>query len=180
MQLKYVVSMLGLTAAVSTLTFFLGKHSVIIPDQIHYTDYEGYKDLISNEEDFVLYIGRSSCKICAIVTGSIHKFADHEADVYVLNLEDVRGTDAYDEIKNDIGFYYMPCFKAYDDGVEIAHMNNPLDDSYFDEGADYAALLSEMELRITEFLDGAVGKGPLIDEEPMSGTIVATPVEKGE
>lgn len=162
----------------STIFFVVGRMTAPKEEKVNYVDFSGFQELIDQEEDFILYVGRSSCKICAIVYGSIHKFVGHGADIYVLNLEELRGTDIYNKIKGELGFYYMPCFKAFQDGKEIAHLNNPLSDSYFESGADYKSLLEEMENNVISFIDGFTGKGPFVTEEPMATTITATPVEK--
>lgn len=177
MKRAFFLYLAAITVA-SGISFFAGRMTVPVEDTVHYIDYSDYLSLVDNQEDFVLYIGRSSCKVCAIVYGSIHEFAGHGIDVYALNLESLRGTETYTKIKEDLGFYYMPCFKAYKDGVEVAHLNNPLSDSYFEEGADYPVLLQEMEENVISFLDGVTGKGPFITEKPMTTTITATPVKK--
>lgn len=164
--MKKVLKGLVLLAALAA-AFAVGRMSVSHQPQVCYIDYEEYKALIKEKKDFVLYIGRPSCKICAIVTSSVHKFAEYmEEDIYVFNLEEVRGTALYTEMKDTVGFYYVPCFKAYKDGVEIAHLNNPLKIEYFEEDADRITLLREMEERVYAFIDGALGNGPLITEEP--------------
>lgn len=177
-MLKKNVLKIGLIATAVSLSFVAGRLSALQRPQVHYVDYEDYQHLISEEEDFILYIGRSSCKICAIVSGSIHKFAEHGEDIYVLNLEEYRGTDLYSSIKEDIGFNYVPCFKAYEHGKEIAHLNNPLDSAYFQDGADYATLIGEMETRVYSFIDGISGVGPLITETPTPQRMTATPQER--
>ena len=158
------------------LSFFLGRMSMSAgqknepaPEHVIQTDHEGVKELIRQKKDFILYLERSSCRQCAIVNGEQDRFAGHVLPVYVLNMEQYRDTDTYDTIKDELGFMYVPCFKYFKDGEQMAHINNPLSDDYFHDtstGAERNQLREEMVERVISFIEAAAGNGELISEDP--------------
>ena len=130
-------------------------------------------------EDFILYIHRSSCKICAIVSDSLYDFSGHGLPVYSFNMESMMGTPEYDAAKLELNFSYMPCFKFFSDGTELAHLNNPLNDSYFDTdlGPERDAYRIEMEEKVISFIKAAADGKNLITEQPQSPVITGVRVE---
>ncbi len=132
--------------------------------------YEEFKNLQSADEDFFLLIARPTCRFCAIVDEylSFRDNSDLDAPVYFLSLEADRGTERYDEIKRDVGIDFVPTFRYYKAGEPLYNLNNPLDGSYFDEGATNEsrnAGFSEMADKIEAFIRGAEGRGEVINEE---------------
>ncbi len=141
--------------------------------------YEEVLERRDSGEAFILYIHRSSCKICAIVSESLYDFHGKGLPVYSFNMESMMGTPEYDEAKLELGFSYMPCFKYLKDGKELAHLNNPLNDSYFDteSGADRDAYRMEMEEKVLSFINAAALGENLISEEPQAQVITGVRVE---
>lgn len=141
--------------------------------------YEEVLERRDSGEAFILYIHRSSCKICAIVSESLYDFHGHGLPVYSFNMESMMGTREYDEAKLELGFSYMPCFKFYKDGKELAHLNNPLNDSYFDteSGAERDAYRMEMEEKVLSFINAAALGKELISEEPQAQVITGVRVD---
>ena len=132
--------------------------------------YEEYEKLLDGKEDFFLLVARPTCRFCAIVDEylSFRDNSDLPAPVYFLSLESIRGTDRYDEVKHDIGLDFVPTFRYYKGGKSLYNLNNPLDGSYFEEGATNEsrnAAYAEMAEKVEAFLSGAVGNGPVINED---------------
>lgn len=156
------------------ILFYPNKPKTNKTEKLNYVNYEELKDTLQNKDSFILYIGRPSCKICAIVSNSLHKFIDNKLPIYILDMEPYRDTDQYETIKKELNFYFMPNFKYYEYGEQLYHMNSPLDDSYFSESAPRMDLKESMEIKIQQFIDGAAGTGQVINEP------VKTPQINGE
>ncbi|MBQ3031671.1 MAG: hypothetical protein IJD29_04155 [Anaerotignum sp.] len=144
--------------------------------------YGEFLSLRDSGKEFILYIHRSSCKICAIVSDNLYDMQGHGLPVYSFNMESMMGTTEYDEAKLSLGFSYMPCFKYYRDGSEAAHLNNPLNDSYFDHenGTEREAYRLEMIDKVTAFIEAAASGDNLITEMPQSPVITGVRVEAPE
>lgn len=132
--------------------------------------YEEFKNLQSGGEDFFLLIARPTCRFCAIVDDylTFRDNSDLTAPVYFLSLEADRGTERYDEIKRDVGIDFVPTFRYYKAGESLYNLNNPLDGSYFDEDATNESrntVYAEMADKIEAFINGAEGRGDVINEE---------------
>ena len=132
--------------------------------------YEEFKNLQASGKDFYLLIARPTCRYCAIVDDylSFRDNSDLAAPVYFLSLEADRGTERYDEIKRDVGIDYVPTLRFYKNGGSLYNLNNPLDGSYFDEGATNEsrnAIYADMADKIEAFIAGAEGRGEVINEE---------------
>lgn len=175
--MKRILSILLVIMITASVFFYIGRKTAPEINTLHYITYDDLASVIEEEDLFVLYIGRSSCHFCAVVDGSLHKFLTYNVPIYVLNLEDYKDdNETYEQIKTDLGFWYMPCFKAYKNGTEIAHMNSPLSDHYYDDDVtDHQELRKEMEEKIDAFFCGITGEGELVNEEPTSSTVEATP-----
>lgn len=160
--------------------FRSGKASAQTLQKVQYVSYSELSDGENLSEKYILYIGRSSCRFCAVVSGSLHKFENRELPIYILDLEEYRGQKEYEEIKKKLKFEYMPCFKYYENGVEKYHMNNPLSETYFEDGTNLTEIREQMYKKIAAFIDGACGTGEIINEEPQSRIITGKMVERGE
>lgn len=132
--------------------------------------YERFKELELSNESFFLLVARPTCRFCAVVDDylAFRDNSDLNVPVYFISLESMRGTDFYNEVKADIGLDYVPTFRYYENGKMLYNLNNPLDRSYFDDTATNEsrnAVYAEMTDKIEAFIDGATGRGDVINED---------------
>ena len=143
--------------------------------------YEELKPLYEKETSFFLYVHRSSCKTCAIVSDCLNDFAAQGTPLYTLNMENYLGSEIYDEIKSDLGFYYVPCFQFIQNGKTMAHLDNPLPDHYFDTeiGSERAAIRETMKETVFHFMQACQREDYDAYQKPLtnviSGTVVTPP-----
>lgn len=174
----YIAGIVIVLVFIAILVFTTGSRTKSQPldTRLSYSEVIERRD---SGEAFILYIHRSSCKICAIVSDSLYDFQGHGLPVYSFNLESMMGTPEYDAAKLELNFSYMPCFKYFSDGKELAHLNNPLNDAYFDTeyGPDRDTFRIEMEEKVTAFIEAAADGKDLITEQPQSPVITGVRVE---
>jgi len=141
-----------------------------------------YHRLVETKKSFVLYIGRASCKNCAITSLVLGNCLNDTLPIYHLELEKYHQSPEYDEIKAELKIVYVPSFKYIEFGNIKYHMNSPLNGSYFSEDSNKQTILLETEVKIKEFIDGATGTGPVINEEVITNELKAEPLifRKGE
>lgn len=139
-----------------------------------------FHELKNSGNDFVLYIGRPSCRYCAIVSSYVLTMKNPPLPVYYISLEPFLGHEDYETIKKELDTVYLPCFKYISDKEIRYNLNNPLDSSYYDlNGPERMKLYEQMKEKINAFLNGAAGQTPPIDESPVSAEIVtAIPVKE--
>lgn len=154
--------------ALSFIIFYLGmqvgEHREnkyrIIPISI-----EEYQKYMDHKSSFILVIERPSCRYCAIVTSAVHRIKDSSLPIYLMDLEPYWGTEQYDLIKSELQVNYLPSFKYIENGNIKYNMNSPLDPGYYESTGDQRRkLYNEMENKIQEFIAGAVGVGPVVNE----------------
>lgn len=153
--------------------FIIGKKSVYIPPTVKKIGIEDYHELIEDKEDFILYIGRSSCSYCAIVSASLDKFVDEGVPIYSFELEQYYQSEMYNAIKDELDIVYVPGFKYIKDGVIVYNMNSPLNDQYYESGSDRTQMREEMESKILAFIHGILGTGEVINEKVKTEVIEA-------
>lgn len=141
---------------------------------------DSFRELKNSGNDFVLYIGRPSCRYCAIVSSYVYTMKNPPLPVYYISLEPFLGHEEYETIKRELDTVYLPCFKYISDREIQYNLNNPLDSSYYDlDGPERMKLYRQMQDKINAFLDGAAGQAPPINESPASEEIVtAIPVKE--
>lgn len=161
-------------------SYVVGKKSVTMPPTVNKIGIDEYHDLIAGKKEFILYIGRSSCHYCAIVSASLDKFADQGLPIYSLELERYYPSKEYDSIKEELGIVYVPSFKYIKNGATVYNLNSPLNDQYFESGSNRAQMRAEMESKISSFIHGALGTGEVVNEKIKTDTIDAEVVSTVE
>ena len=147
--------------------------------KIETIDRTGFDELCAKKQSFIVMFGRVSCKQCAVVEYVLDNIKDSPIPIYKFDMEKCYGTDEYDAIKNEVGINYVPTLFYYEDGEQKYCKNNPLPDGYYDseqtaEGRH--ALRVTTRENIEAFINGAIGKGEVINEIPTSDTLVAKEV----
>lgn len=177
--MKKIMLLLLTSMCIVTLllsSYIIGKKSVVIPPTVKKIGIEEYHDLIEDKKEFILYIGRSSCRYCAIVSASLDKFVNQGIPIYSLELEQYYPSKEYDSIKDELGIVYVPSFKYINNGAAVYYMNSPLDDQYYESGSDRTQMRVEMESKILAFIHGALGTGEIVNEEIKKDTVDAEAV----
>ncbi|XBX10682.1 hypothetical protein QMP26_41855 (plasmid) [Enterocloster clostridioformis] len=126
---------------------------------------EDYHKYLNDKASFILVVERPSCRYCAIVTSAVHQIKNSSLPIYLMDLEPYWGTEEYDLIKSELQVNYLPTFKYIEDGNIKYNMNSPLDTGYYEAaGEQRSKLYHEMEDKIQKFMQGAAGKGPVVNE----------------
>jgi predicted bacteriocin transport accessory protein len=157
-------------------SYLIGKKSVTIPPTVEKIGIEEYRDLIASKKEFILYIGRSSCHYCAIVSASLDNFVDQGIPIYSLELEQYYPSKEYDSIKAELGIVYVPSFRYIKNGDAVYNMNSPLNDQYYESGSNRTQMRVEMESKILAFIRGALGTGEVVNEKIKTDKIDAEAV----
>lgn len=108
---------------------------------IHEITYEQLKEKMSNDDLFVLYIGRPDCKDCREFKPILEKYLDENKGTYVyyLNIKDIRDAskradatkeeiERYENLCKELDFNWTPSLKLVNKGETINEY------TYLDEG----------------------------------------------
>ena len=135
---------------------------------IHVINYEDYKKLQETKDRFLIEVSRDTCPYCMNLSYIIKDMDTHGIDTYVLNLEEYRGTNFYDEIKKEFGIAYVPTLFFIENGTVKYCMNSPLEDnlSNVTSADERARIRRETAEKVEKFILGAIGQGEVINEEP--------------
>lgn len=140
---------------------------------------DNFRELKNSGHDFVLYVGRPSCRYCAIVSSYILTMKSPPLPVYYISLEPFLECKDYEDIKKELDTVYLPCFKYVSGGEIRYNLNNPLDSSYYDlDGPERMKLYQQMQEKINAFLNGAAGQAPPMNEVPAAEMVTAIPVKE--
>lgn len=142
--------------------------SECIGSTIRVINYDDYRNLLETKDRFVIEVSRDTCPYCMNLSYIIKDMDTHGVDAYVLNLEEYRGTDFYDEIKKEFGITYVPTLFFIEDGNVKYCMNSPLEDNLANVASaeERARIRRETAEKVEEFILGAIGQGEIINEEP--------------
>lgn len=174
-KIKFVFIFFGIF-----LAFFSGYHFDTVKGQnqcVQEITIEDYRELIAGRNEFFLYVGRPSCRYCAVVSSYVLTMESPPLPVYFISLEPFWGCDDYEAIKSELETTYLPCFKYVSEGQIRYSLNSPLDTAYFDlDGPGRMELYARMKEKINAFFNGSIGLGPVIDETPpVTETVHALP-----
>lgn len=177
MKLKKIIMLLLITALVFYVGFFTGSFER--RGHVREITLEQYRDMKAGGSQFILLVGRPSCRYCAIISSAVLTMDCYSLPIYYLSLEQYVNTEEYDTIKAELEVTYLPVMKYIEDCTIRYNLNNPLDSGYFEcDGPARLILYEQMVDDINAFIDGAAGDGPVIHETPISedGHITAVPL----
>lgn len=167
MKLKKLIMLLLLTALIFYVGFFTG--SLEQHGHVREITLEQYRGMKAGGSQFILLVGRPSCRYCAIISSAVLTMDCDALPIYYLSLEQYINTEEYDTIKVELDVTYLPAMKYIEDCTIRYNLNNPLDSGYFEcDGPDRLILYEQMVDKVIAFIDGAAGSGPVIHEIPIS------------
>lgn len=137
---------------------------------IRVINYDDYQKLLSEKDRFLVEVSRDTCPYCMNLSYIIKDMDTHGIDVYVLNLEEYRGTGFYDEVKKQFGITYVPTLFFIEKGVVRYCLNSPLKENLasVSSAEERAEIRQQAAEKVDAFILGAIGEGELINEEPMT------------
>lgn len=106
--------------------------------------YEQVLEKIENNEKFLLYIGRDTCKYCYVFTPSLIKTLEkYPANVPVyylytqsyktaINNKEDGAQETWDNLKLSLGIEYTPSFVLFENGEQILAFDGYIESDYFD------------------------------------------------
>lgn len=139
-----------------------------IGSTIRVINYDEYRGLLETEDRFVIEVSRDTCPYCMNLSYIIKDMDTHGVDVYVLNLEEYRGTNFYDDVKAEFGITYVPTLFFIEGGSVKYCLNSPLEDNLANVASadERARIRRETADKVEAFILGAIGEGEVINEEP--------------
>lgn len=117
---------------------FIDNHNLEI------VSYEQVLEKISNNEKFLLYVGRDTCKYCHVFTPSLIKTLEkYPANVPVyylytqsyktaINREEENAQEVWDNLKLSLGIEFTPSFVLFENGENSIAFNGYIESDYFD------------------------------------------------
>ena len=106
--------------------------------------YEQVLEKISNNEKFLLYVGRDTCKYCHVFTPSLIKTLEkYPANVPVyylytqsyktaINREEENAQEIWDNLKLSLGIEFTPSFVLFENGEHSISFDGYIESDYFD------------------------------------------------
>lgn len=128
--------------------------------------YEAYQDKIQQGQTFIVYIGRYTCPYCKVISPVLEKEKeriDSQIPFYYFNvinykqaiLDKEEGAEArWDNIKEAIGFKYIPCVLYYKQGKLESGFFEFVGKEYFEieDEKEKVKLVEEATLNLEEWL----------------------------
>ena len=161
-------------------TPFLPEPEPSVGKTLTIIDYDGYRELLRRKESFLLEVSRVTCPYC-VNLAYILKDADSQGlDMYILDLEDLRGTDPYDEVKEEFGIDYVPTLFYVEEGKVRYCMNSPLREDLSSVGtnAERDAVRKRVLSEVERFILGAAGKAAAVNEAPARKETTEIPADE--
>lgn len=167
MKLKKIIMLLLMAALIFYAGFFTG--SLERRGHVREITLEQYRGMKAGGSQFILLVGRPSCRYCAIISSAVLTMDCDALPIYYLSLEQYVNTEEYETVKAELEVTYLPAMKYIEDCTIRYNLNNPLDPGYFEcDGPDRLILYGQMVDKINRFIDGAAGDGPVTHETPIS------------
>lgn len=103
--------------------------------------YKSYQEKQQDKETFLVYIGRDTCSYCRLLTPELEQIKGRiKVPFYYFNCITYReaikegqehAQEEWDEIKEEVGFTYIPCLFYYEKGMQQATFKHFIDKEYF-------------------------------------------------
>lgn len=184
MNKRFIIIFILCTVISFTLGYYISSKSHAQNDfHTQEISYEELHKLMADGAPFILFVGRPSCRYCAVVASAVLTMDCEKLPIFYFSLEQFINTRQYESIKDELEITYLPSFKYIKNGAITYNLNNPLDYDYFEhDGAERLYLYNQMMNKVNNFINGAFGNGPVIDEPLIteSKSINAIPVEGGK